>query len=195
MFKSIFFPADLNKWGIDGEFIEQMNILGMVVVSIVFGVALSSTRNESSAVLNIIVQFSQVIMKITKWVIWLSPVGIIFLISSKLLEMDSLSEMFESLGLYFVCVAGGVLFHGFVVLPLLYFLMTRKNPYVLVGQMARAVATAFGTSSSSATLPVSLQCLEENAKIDPRVSRFMVPIGATINMDGKCNPTNSKLFK
>lgn len=162
-----------------------MNILGLVVCSIVFGIALSSTREESGSVLKVIVEFSHVIMKVTKWVIWLSPIGIIFLISSKLLEMDSLSEMFESLGLYFLCVAGGIIFHGFVILPLIYFLLTRKNPYAFIAKMARALATAFGTSSSSATLPVTMSCLEENAKVDPRVSRFVLPIGATINMDGK----------
>lgn len=176
--------AALTDWHIKGEFIDQMNILGLVVISIAFGIALSSTRSESQGIIRLVREFNYVIMKITGWVIWLSPVGIIFLIVSKMLEIDSLSEMFGSLGLYFVTVAGGISFHGFVILPLIYFLLTRNNPYKFIGHMGKAMATAFGTSSSSATLPVTMQCLEENAKVDPRVSKFVLPIGATINMDG-----------
>lgn len=174
----------LTLWNMNGEYIESMNILGLVVVSIVFGIALSSTRNETKGIMNVILDFNKVIMKVTSWVIWCSPVGIIFLVASKLLEIESLSEMFGSLGLYFVTVAGGILFHGFVILPLIFFLLIRKNPYTFVAKMGRAMATAFGTSSSSATLPVTMQCLEDNAKVDKRVSRFVLPIGATINMDG-----------
>lgn len=161
-----------------------MNILGLVVCATVFGIALSSTRNHSQNILKLIVEFSQVIMKITGWVIWLSPIGIISLIMSKMLEMEDLGTLFGSLGLYSLTVAGGILFHGFVVLPLIFFLLTRENPYKFITKMTKALATAFGTSSSSATLPVTMQCLEENAKVDPRVSRFVIPIGATINMDG-----------
>lgn len=176
--------SDLAKWHIGSEYISQMNILGLVVCAILFGVALSSTRNESQNILKVITEFSQVIMKITSWVIWLSPIGIIFLIMSKMLEMENLGTLFGSLGLYSVTVAGGILFHGFVILPLIFFLLVRENPYVFISKMGKALATAFGTSSSSATLPVTMQCLEENAKVDPRVSRFVIPIGATINMDG-----------
>lgn len=108
----------------------------------------------------------------------------LFLITAKLLEMDDLGEIFGKLGLYFAVVAGGILFHGFVILPLLFFLFTRKNPVRFIANMGQAIATAFGTSSSSATLPVTMQCLEEKNHIDPRVARFVLPIGATINMDG-----------
>uniref|UniRef100_A0A336L7L8 Amino acid transporter n=1 Tax=Culicoides sonorensis TaxID=179676 RepID=A0A336L7L8_CULSO len=175
---------DLTKWSMGSEWIHQMNILGLVVCAIVFGIALSSTRNESRNVLKVIVEFSHVVMKITGWVIWLSPIGIIFLIMSKMLEMEDLGSLFGSLGLYTVTVSGGILFHGFVILPLIFFFLTRENPYAFISKMGKALATAFGTSSSSATLPVTMQCLEDNAKVDPRVSRFVLPIGATINMDG-----------
>lgn len=114
----------------------------------------------------------------------LSPIGVLFLITAKLLEMEDLGAVFGKLGLYFAVVAGGIVFHGFVILPLLFFLFTRKNPVKFVANMGQAIATAFGTSSSSATLPVTMQCLEDKNHIDPRVSRFVLPIGATINMDG-----------
>ncbi|KAK0082133.1 hypothetical protein PV326_007330 [Microctonus aethiopoides] len=72
----------------------------------------------------------------------------------------------------------------FKVLPLIFFLLTKKNPVKYILNMAQAIATAFGTSSSSATLPVAIGCLEDRNGIDSRVSRFIMPIGATINMDG-----------
>lgn len=114
----------------------------------------------------------------------LSPVGVLFLVSAKVLEVDDLAEIVKKLGFYFLTVCGGILFHGFVVLPVIFFLMTKKNPITYIGNMGQALATAFGTSSSSATLPITIKCLEDNNHIDKRVTRFVIPIGSTINMDG-----------
>lgn len=158
--------------------------MGLVVASIVFGIAISSARAQSGNLLVVFNELSQTMMRVTGWVIWLSPIGVFFLILSKLMEMDNILEVFAKLGLYFLTVAGGIIFHGFVVLPIIFFVVTKKNPVKFIGNMGQAIATAFGTSSSSATLPVTIQCLEHNNKIDPRVARFVLPIGATINMDG-----------
>uniref|UniRef100_A0A2M4AGK0 Amino acid transporter n=1 Tax=Anopheles triannulatus TaxID=58253 RepID=A0A2M4AGK0_9DIPT len=175
---------DIYEWEVGGKYSDGMNIIGLVVASIVFGVALGATKKENSLVLSFFQQLSHVVMKVTGWVIWLSPVGVTFLIAAKILEIEDLGDMFSKLGLYFAVVAGGILFHGFVVLSLLYFLFTRQNPIKFIANMGQALATAFGTSSSSASLPVTMQCLEEKNNIDERVSRFVLPIGATINMDG-----------
>ncbi|ETN62843.1 glutamate transporter [Anopheles darlingi] len=175
---------DIYEWTVGGRYSDGMNILGLVVASIVFGVALGATKKENALVLSFFQQLSQIVMKVTGWVIWLSPVGVTFLIAAKILEIEDLGDMFSKLGLYFAVVAGGILFHGFVVLSLLFFLFTRQNPVKFIANMGQALATAFGTSSSSASLPVTMQCLEEKNNIDERVSRFVLPIGATINMDG-----------
>lgn len=114
----------------------------------------------------------------------LSPIGILFLISAKLQEMENLNDVIGKLGLYFLTVAGGILVQGFIILPLIYLLLTKKSPIKFIMNMGQAIATAFGTSSSSATLPVTINCLEKNMNIDSRVTRFCLPIGATINMDG-----------
>uniref|UniRef100_A0A182PHU4 Amino acid transporter n=1 Tax=Anopheles epiroticus TaxID=199890 RepID=A0A182PHU4_9DIPT len=176
--------SDIYRWTITGAYADGMNILGLVVASIVFGVALGATKRENALVLQFFQQLSHIVMKVTGWVIWLSPVGVTFLIAAKILEIEDLGDVFGKLGLYFAVVAGGILFHGFVVLSLLFFLFTRNNPLKFIANMGQALATAFGTSSSSASLPVTMQCLEEKNNIDPRVSRFVLPIGATINMDG-----------
>lgn len=158
--------------------------MGLVVASIVFGIAISSSRSQSRNLLVVFNELSHTMMRITGWVIWLSPIGVFFLVLSKLMEMDNIIGVFAKLGLYFLTVAGGILFHGFVILPTIFFFLTRRNPLKFIGGMGQAIATAFGTSSSSATLPVTIQCLEQNNNVDSRVSRFVLPIGATINMDG-----------
>lgn len=114
----------------------------------------------------------------------LSPIGVLFLVAAKITEMQSLDEVVAQLGMYFLTVLFGLFIHGFIVLPLLYFLITKKNPYIYISNMAQALVTAFGTSSSSATLPIAINCLEERNNVDPRITRFVLPIGATINMDG-----------
>jgi len=114
----------------------------------------------------------------------LSPIGVLSLVASKITEMKSLEEIVGQLGMYFLTVLVALLIHGFLVLPAIYFILTKKNPYTYISHMAEALVTAFGTSSSSATLPLAISCLEEKNGIDSRVTRFVMPIGATVNMDG-----------
>lgn len=178
-----------------------MNILGLVVFSTAFGIAIGKLGPPVEPLLILFQSFSSLMMLITNWVIWLSPLGILFLVSSKILEMDSFESTIGQLGMYFMTVLLGLCVHAFVVLPIMYFIITKRSPIKFVLNMSQALATAFGTASryvarkivvvnfrgscfSSATLPIAISCLEERNDIDPRVARFVMPIGATINMDG-----------
>ncbi|KAF8777708.1 Excitatory amino acid transporter 1 like protein [Argiope bruennichi] len=176
--------TDLREWDISGRMEGSTNILGLVVFSVVLGITLGEMKAKGKPLLNVFISLSDAVMKITKLVIWLSPVGVLFLVASKILEMKDLAVIAGQIGLYSLTVLAGILIHGFIILPLLYFAFVRKNPYSFLLNMGQALATAFGTASSSATLPVTITCLEEKNHIDPRVSRFCLPIGATINMDG-----------
>lgn len=123
----------------------------------------------------------------------LSPVGVFFLISAKILEMDSLAQVIGQLGKYFVTVLLGLFIHGFGTIAVIFFLVVRKLPYGYIFRMSQVLATAFGTGSSSATMPITINCLD-NMGIDGRVTRFVIPVGATINMDGEItNSIASKL--
>ncbi|KAF5273252.1 hypothetical protein FQA39_LY07583 [Lamprigera yunnana] len=175
---------DLDSWKIETEYVDGTNILGLVMFSAVMGVALAKMGPKGKILAEFFESLSDTMMNITTWVIWISPVGVLFLVTSKVLEIDNPEELVGRLGMYFITVLIGIIIHGFMIIPLLYFLMTRNNPFKYIANMAQALATAFGTSSSSATLPISIKCLEENSGIDSRVTRFVLPIGATINMDG-----------
>lgn len=188
-YQSMLVPSDnpgipKEEWKISHEYTDGMNIMGLVVCAVVCGIAMSTMHGKVDTLLKFVTQLSEITMKITGWVIRISPIGIFFLVVSQIVEMENLNVLFGKLGLYFLTVSGGILFHGFVVLPAIYFFFTRRNPYKFLIGMSQAIATAFGTASSSATLPVSIQCLEENNHVNSHVVRFMLPIGATINMDG-----------
>lgn len=177
-------PADKNTWMVKGNWTNSTNILGLVVFSIATGIAIALSGEEGKPLLRFFQSVSVVMMKVTTWIIHLAPVGVLFLIAGQLAEMDNIGEEFGKLGWYFGTVILGLVIHGLMVLPLLFTLITRTLPFRFLGNMSGAYMTAFGTASSSATLPVTIASLEEKNGVDPRIARFVLPIGATINMDG-----------
>ncbi|KAF0295201.1 Excitatory amino acid transporter 1 [Amphibalanus amphitrite] len=175
-------PKEMFK--ISGNYREGSNIIGLVVFAIVFGIVISMMKKQGEILLQFFTAMSEAMMYLTRIVIWLSPVGVCFLIAAKILELESFSVLLGQLGMYFLTVLIGLTVHGFVVLLLLYTLVVRKLPFGFVANIVQPLATAFGTSSSSATLPLTIAALEEKNGVDPRIARFVLPIGATINMDG-----------
>ncbi|XP_014862361.1 PREDICTED: excitatory amino acid transporter 1-like isoform X1 [Poecilia mexicana] len=161
-----------------------VNALGLVVFSMCFGLVIGNMKEQGHALKEFFDCLNEAIMRLVAVIIWYAPVGILFLIAGKIVEMKDLAEVGGQLGMYTVSVIVGLLVHGLFVLPLLYFLVTRRNPYSFIGGLLQALITALGTSSSSATLPITFRCLEENNHVDKRVTRFVLPVGATINMDG-----------
>ncbi|KAM8885188.1 excitatory amino acid transporter 1-like isoform 1-T3 [Spinachia spinachia] len=164
--------------------VNGVNALGLVVFSICFGLIIGSMREKGQPLKDFFDCLNEVIMRLVAIIMWYAPIGILFLIAGKIVEMDDIADMGGQLGMYTVTVICGLLVHAIIVLPTLYFLVTRKNPFVFIAGLLQALITALGTSSSSATLPITFKCLEENNKVDKRVTRFVLPVGATINMDG-----------
>ncbi|CAI9550151.1 unnamed protein product [Staurois parvus] len=161
-----------------------VNALGLVVFSMCFGLVVGNMKEKGRALREFFDCLNEAIMRLVAIIIWYAPIGIMFLISGKILEMDDLLVMGGQLGMYTITVIIGLLIHALVVLPLLFFIVTRRNPWPFIGGLLQALVTALGTSSSSATLPITFRCLEENNGVDKRVTRFVLPVGATINMDG-----------
>ncbi|XP_074163067.1 neutral amino acid transporter B(0) [Sminthopsis crassicaudata] len=167
-----------------GKEVEGMNILGLVVFAMVLGVALRKMGAEGELLIRFFNSFNEATMIMVSWIMWYAPVGIMFLIAGKIVEMEDVGQLFANLGKYVGCCILGHIIHGLLVLPLIYFVITRKNPYRFLWGIVPALATAFGTSSSSATLPLMMECVEERNGVSKHISRFILPIGATVNMDG-----------
>nr|XP_046150766.1 neutral amino acid transporter B(0)-like [Oncorhynchus gorbuscha] len=177
---------------------DGMNILGLVVFAIVFGVALRKLGEEGEILIKFFNSFNEATMVLVSWIMWYAPLGIMFLVAGKIVEMEDVGTLFASLGKYIACCIVGHAIHGLLVLPGIYFIITRKNPYTFLWGIFTALATGFGTSSSSATLSLShtlshthapcsatlMKCVEENNGVSKHISRFILPIGATVNMDG-----------
>ncbi|XP_041108896.1 neutral amino acid transporter A-like [Polyodon spathula] len=167
-----------------GSDIDGMNILGLVLFAILFGIALRKLGPEGEELIKLFNSFNEATMVLVSWIMWYVPIGIMFLIGSKILEMEDVVLLVTSLGKYIFASILGHLIHGGIVLPLIYFGFTRKNPFSFLSGLITPFTTAFATCSSSATLPSMIKCIEDNNGVDKRISRFVLPIGATVNMDG-----------
>lgn len=163
---------------------NEMNVLGIVIFSATIGLLLGKMGERGAPLVNVCQCLNEAVMKIVSIAVWYFPFGIVFLIAGKILEMEDPSVIGKKLGLYAMTVVTGLAIHGLLFLPLLFVLITRKNPFSFMRGILQALLIALATSSSSATLPITLKCLLENNGIDRRIARFVLPVGATINMDG-----------
>ena len=165
----------------------NLNILGIVTNAFLIGVAMVLVLPGDSPLFTIVQQVNQVINKVLSWVIRVLPIGvfaILFDFTLKLSGDGGHSGTFLTQLLQFVfLVIGLTLFHGLVVLPAIAYIFTKKKPHVLLREISQPLLVAFSTSSSAATLPVSMKTSEELG-VDNSVSSFVLPLGATMNMDG-----------
>ena len=159
------------------------DILGVIFFALFFGVMMNFSSSDSrSTIKKIIKSIYDIILKMTQVIIKCAPLGI-FGLMTKTVSNTGLS-IFKELGMYALTIGLGLSIHLFVVLPLIIFIFVRVNPIIHFKAMATAMVTAFSTSSSSATLPVTMKCVNENVKASNETTSFVLPMGATINMDG-----------
>ncbi|VDM38861.1 unnamed protein product [Toxocara canis] len=160
------------------------NVLGIIVFCTGFGIVISKLGERARIIVDFFVILDAVIMRWVESLMWFAPLGIVCLIAGSLLELEDLSDTAQVLFMYVITVIAGLALHTAFVMPGLYFFITRKDPLKVAHGMLHALVTAFGTGSSGAALPVSMHCLEEKLKVDRRVTRFVLPLGTTVNMDG-----------
>jgi Na+/H+-dicarboxylate symporter len=159
------------------------NILALIFFSIVLGLAITKLPEKEYAYMNTLFgTLFRVIMKMTHGIIQFLPFGVFGLIAKAVASTGF--ELFWAVGMYMVTIGAGLTVHIAIALPLVFWLFTRINPIRHYKAMASALVAAFSTSSSGATLPVTMDCVENNAKVSNKVSSFVLPLGATINMDG-----------
>jgi Na+/H+-dicarboxylate symporter len=160
----------------------EMQILPLIVFSLLFGAVLTTMGARGKPLTDLFESLNDAMMKLTDWVIQLAPVGVFALLAAVVVETGP--GIFANLGKYMATVLLGLAVHALITLPLLLKMIAGANPRKYFGKVAPALTTAFSTASSSATLPLTIDCVETKAKVSPRVSSFVLPLGATINMDG-----------
>jgi len=160
----------------------QGEILAVVVFAIFLGAALVAAGEHSAKVRRQLGEWLGLVMVMIGWVMKLAPYGICALLAQ--LAATQTPALFAGLGKFILVVLGGTLFHGFVTLPLMLYLAAGIGPRFFFRGAREALLTAFATSSSSATLPVTLRCTEEKLGVDKAIAGFVPPLGATLNMDG-----------
>lgn len=161
--------------------LAQPNVLAVVVFALFLGVALVMAGDSAATVLRLMEELLALMMRIVSWIMWLAPIGILALLTRLIATQDS--QLLSSLGGFIVLVFAITLIHGAIILPGILYFFTKKSPLWFWRGARPALITAFATSSSSATMPVTLQCVDAMG-VRRQVSRFVVPLGTTVNMDG-----------
>nr|CAD2167259.1 unnamed protein product [Meloidogyne enterolobii] len=154
------------------EYTNEVNVLGLLVFCTGFGVILSVLGDQARLMINFFIVLDAVIMRWISALMWCYPIGILSLVCKNIVDIDDLTATAQALAMYVVTVICGLMIHSLLTLPLLYYIITRHSPFDFMTGMLQAIATAFGTASSGATLPVTFRALEQNLKIDRRVTRF-----------------------
>ena len=169
------------------ESMVNMDILPLIVFSLIFGGVLTTLGEPGKRAIDFFDTVNAAVMKIVHLLMYFAPIGVFALIASKLGAAGGgdlfLAEL-AKIGKYATTVISALLIHGLVVLPTVLYLTTRRNPATYFKNVTGALTTAFSTASSSATLPITIECAEENNRVSRKASLFVLPLGATVNMDG-----------
>jgi len=169
------------------EAMVHMEILPLIIFSLLLGAALSVLGERVRPTIQVISTLNDAVMQLVNWIMIIAPVGIFGLIAARIGHAGGFSGFLPellALGKYSFTVLIGLAIHGFIILPLILKIIGRRSPVRYARGIGPALMNAFSTASSSATLPLTLQGVEEENGISNRTASFVLPLGATINMDG-----------
>ena len=158
------------------------DLLAIVVIALILGIALVIGGERYKNLRTLIQELQELCLLIVGWIMYLAPLGLAALLLQ--LAATQQAALLGSLLEFIAVVTGTTLFHGIVVLPALLWLVTRISPLRFWRGAREALITAFATSSSAATLPVTLRCTEQHLHVKKDIANFVIPLGATVNMDG-----------
>jgi len=167
----------------------EAHMLSIIFFAILSGFFITRVGEKSRvALLDVLNAILDVIMKITLFIIMFTPLGVFSIlakvISQQILIGNQVSEIIGSMGMYFLTVLLGLTIQGLVTLPLLVRFLGRANPIKHLKNMTTVILTAFSTSSSNATLPLTMETVENKSGVSNKIASFTLPLGATINMNG-----------
>lgn len=162
--------------------LAQGDVLAVLIFALFLGVALVVGGERYKNILVLLQEFLDLVMQMVRWIMTIAPFGIMALLIKLMVTQDL--ALLGTLGKFAAVVSGSLLFHGVVLLPLILYLVTGMTPWRFWRGAREALVTAFATSSSSATLPITLRCVEHNLHVRKEIAQFVIPLGATVNMDG-----------
>jgi Na+/H+-dicarboxylate symporter len=162
--------------------LAEGNVLAVVIFALFLGIGLVVGGERFKTIHLLLQEGLALSMQVVNWIMHLAPLGIAALLMQLVAVQDT--NMISTLAVFMGVVIGTTVFHGVVILPLILYLITRRTPLWFWRGSREALFTAFATSSSSATLPVTLRCVTQNLQVKPEIAGFVVPLGATVNMDG-----------
>lgn len=162
--------------------LAQGDMLAIVIIALFLGIALVVGGERYRNLRLLIQELQELCLMIVGWIMRLAPLGIAALLLQLVASQNT--ALLGSLLHFIGVVIGSTLFHGVIVLPLLLYIVTRMSPLRFWRGAREALITAFATSSSSATLPITLRCTEQHLHVKKDIANFVVPLGATVNMDG-----------
>jgi len=171
------------------ESLMKGHMLSIIFFAILFGFFMTKIRDKPRLFITELLNASlDVIMKITLFIIKFTPIGI-FSITAKVIAQqinlgNDISEVISRLGIYFITVILGLLIHGLITLPLAVRILGNVNPIKHMVNMTTPLVTAFSTSSSNATLPLTMEAVEIEDGVSNKIASFTLPLGATVNMNG-----------
>lgn len=171
------------------EALASADMLALIFFAILFGIFITRVNEKPQHFMTDFFSSAfEVMMKLTSFIILFAPIGIFGIVTGivadQAADKSKLISMIQHLGVYMLTVLSGLAIHMFLTLPLLLKLIGKVNPYLHFRAMSLPLITAFSTSSSSATLPFTIQAVEKEAGVSNKISSFVLPLGATINMDG-----------
>ena len=169
------------------ESMVKMDILPLIIFSLIFGGVLTTLGEPGQRVIDFFDTVNTAVMKIVHLLMYFAPIGVFALIASKLGAAgggDLFMAELAKVGKYAGTVISALLVHGLIILPTILYVTTRRNPFVYFKNVTEALTTAFSTASSSATLPVTIECAEDYNRVSRKSALFVLPLGATVNMDG-----------
>eukprot|EP00980_Cylindrotheca_fusiformis_P025894 scaffold14836_cov134-Cylindrotheca_fusiformis.AAC.6 len=172
-----------------GSFVES-NFAAVVLFAIFMGAALSTSlhkkkmETEESVFISFLKEVDGILITLIHWIILFTPFAVLSLIASAVGTQTNLADSFSNVGFLCISVMAGMAVHVFCVYTGIFYFITRDNPFGFLKFVLPAQTTAFACASSAATMPVSLECADASGRIPKPIARFVIPLGATINMDG-----------
>tara|TARA_B100002019_G_scaffold282745_1_gene288334 strand:- start:707 stop:1918 length:1212 start_codon:yes stop_codon:yes gene_type:complete len=163
----------------------ENQMLSIIFFAILMGFFITKTKEKSQKILlGFFDSLFELIMKITLFVIRFTPYGIFGIVAKQIAENNDFGELFSRLGLFMLVVILALFIHAFIVLPIVLKTIGRVSPIKHFNAMRTPLITAFSTSSSNATLPLTMNAVKKNSGVSTKISSFTLPLGATVNMDG-----------